>query len=52
VGHDGVALLHRGGVTEAAAGFEEDEAGHLAIIEWVEVPAAGDLEAVEEDLGV
>ncbi len=52
VGHDGVTLLHRGGVAKAAAGFEEDEAGHFAIVEGLEAPPAGDLEPVEEDLGV
>lgn len=52
VRNNGVALLHRGGVAETAAGFEENEAGHLAIVERFEAPLAGDLEAVEEDLGI
>ena len=49
---DGVALLHRGGVAEAAAGLEKNETGHFTIVEWFEAPLAGDLETVEEDLGV
>ena len=52
VGDDGVALLHRRGVAETAPGLQENEAGHLAIVERLKVPLAGDVETVEEDLGV
>ena len=46
VGHDGIAHLHRWRVAEAAPGLEEDEAGHLAIVEGFKAPMAGDVEAV------
>ena len=52
VDHQGIARLHAGHVLEPSTGLEVDEAGHLPVVEHLEVEPAGDVEPVEEDLHV